>query len=128
MGSAYRRIDRMFNRAFRSVGLAHAQGQVLACLLQYGEMRPRDVAAKTGFDHSVVSRLVQELGRRKLVRRRRDPDDGRSMLLRPSRRAEALREPIRHVLERVNGRLRRDLALADLEGFERVTDVMARLP
>jgi DNA-binding MarR family transcriptional regulator len=128
LGSAYRRVDRMFNRAFRSVGLAHAHGQVLACLLQEGEMRARDVASRTGFDQSVVSRLVRELGRRKLVRRKRDPDDGRSMLLRPSRRAEALREPIRRLLERVNGRLRRDLAQADLEGFERVTDVMARLP
>lgn len=128
MGSAYRRVDRLFNRAFAGIGLTHAHAQVLACLLQDGEMRPKDVAARTGFDQSVVSRLSRELGRRRLLRRRRDPDDGRAMLLRPAARAEVLREPLVRLVERVNGRLRRDLAEADLEAFERVTAVMGRLP
>ena len=128
IGSVYRRVDRLFNRAFSPLGLTNAHAQILLCLLQDGEMRPVDVAARTGFDPSTVSRLSRELMRRKLVRRRKDPDDGRAMLLRPAARAETMREQLARTQERINGRLRRELARADLEAFERVTAVMDRLP
>lgn len=128
VSSAYRRVDRMFNRAFERLGIPHAHGQILICLLQDGEMRVADVAARTGFDPSTVSRLVKELARRRLVARRRNPDDGRSLLLSLAKRGEALRGDIERIQERLNHRLRSQLTEADLEGFERTIRVMERLP
>ena len=128
LGAAYRRVDRLFNRAFARIGLTHAHGYVLTCLLQAGELRARDFARLTGFEQSTVSRLLKELARRKLVRRRRDPDDGRSHLLSPGARAEALRGDIEHLLRRTDERLRRELARDDAEGLLRAAEVMERLP
>lgn len=128
LGSAYRRVDRLFNRAFRRIGLTHAHGYVLVCLLQAGELRARDLARLTGFEQSTISRLVRELARRKLVRRRRDPDDGRSRLLSAGARAEALRDDIEHLLRRADERVRRELPQADVDGLLRAAEVMERLP
>jgi DNA-binding MarR family transcriptional regulator len=77
MGAAYRRVDRLFNRTLRKTGLSHAHVHLLACLLAKGESRARDVARLTGFESSTVSRLLLDLSRRKFVRRRPDPTDGR---------------------------------------------------
>ena len=128
MGSAYRRVDRLFNRAFTRIGLTHAHGYVLTCLLQTGELRARDIAKITGFDQSTVSRLLKELARRRLVRRRPDPDDGRSHLLSAGTRAKALKGDIEHLLRRADEHLRRDLPQADVDGLLRATDVIERLP
>lgn len=128
MGSAYRRVDRLFNRAFARIGLTHAHGHVLACLLQGGELRARDIARLTGFEQSTVSRLLKELARRKLLRRRRDPDDGRSHLLSAGARAKALKDDIDHLLSRTDERLRRELPRADVDGLLRAADIMDRLP
>jgi len=128
LGSAYRRVDRLFNRAFARIGLTHAHGHVLTCLLQAGELRARDIARLTGFEQSTVSRLVKELARRKLVRRRRDPDDGRSHLLSAGARAKALSGDIERLLRRAEQRLRRELPQADVDGLLRAAEVMERLP
>jgi DNA-binding MarR family transcriptional regulator len=128
LGSAYRRVDRLFNRAFARIGLTHAHGHVLTCLLRAGELRAKDIAKLTGFEQSTVSRLLKELARRKLVRRRRDPDDGRSHLLSAGARAQALSDDIEHLLRRADERLRRELPRADVDGLLRAADIMDRLP
>lgn len=128
IGSAYRRVDRHFNRAFGRIGLTHAHGYVLTCLLAGGEQRMAEVARRTGFEQSTVSRLVKELSRRKLVRRRKDPEDGRALLLRPGTRGEALRPEIEAILRRTDSRVRKDLVQADIEGLLNATEIMDRLP
>ena len=128
LSSAYRRVDRLFNRAFRRLGISHAHGQVLMCLLQDGPLRAKDVAERTGFDRSTVSRLVKELARRKLVRRTRDPGDGRARTLEPAKRGAALRAEIADIQRRLNADLCRDLPQADLDAFQHVIEVMDRLP
>jgi DNA-binding MarR family transcriptional regulator len=128
LGSAHRRVDRLFNHALAQMGIANAHAQVLLCLLAEGELRMVDIARRTGFDHSTVSRLVKELSRRKLVRRRPHPDDGRAQLLRPGVRGEALRDEIGRLQRRLNDQLRRNLTEADLQGFFNAADIMDRLP
>jgi len=128
LGAAYRLVDRLFNRAFRRLGISHAHGQVLMCLLQDGPLRAKDVAQRTGFDRSTVSRLVKELARRKLIRRTKDPDDGRARLLEPAKRGAALRTEIAEISRRLNASLKKDLPEADLEAFQHVAEIMDRLP
>lgn len=128
LGSAWRRVDRLFNRAFKRVGLTHAHGHVLACLLAHGDMRLVDIARRTGFEPSTVSRLVKELVRRKLARRSPDPSDGRARLVGPAKRGEALRKDIEGLVQRAEERLRRDVAQADLEGFLTTTQAIDKLP
>jgi DNA-binding MarR family transcriptional regulator len=128
MGAAYRRIERLHDRAFREIGISHAHAQILTCLLQDGPLRPGDIEKRTGFEQSTVSRLVKELARRKLVRKGPHPSDRRARLLSAAKRGEALRKPIESIYERLNARLRRDLTEIDLEGFAQTIAVMDRLP
>ncbi len=128
IGSAHRRVDRFLNRAFARIGLTHAHGQLLAYLLAEGELRVTDLSARSGFEQSTVSRLVRELSRRRLVRRRKNPEDGRSQLWSPARRGLALRDEIEALLQRANDRLRRDLPDADLTGLLNASEILDRLP
>jgi DNA-binding MarR family transcriptional regulator len=128
LGSAFRRVDRLLNRLLAPVGLTHAHTQVLATLLADGELRVTDLAQRTGFEQSTVSRLVKELARRRLVKRRPHPDDGRARLYRPGRRATELRTELRDILRRADRQLRRELPEADLAGFRNTLGLIERLP
>lgn len=128
LGSAFRRVDRLLNRLLAPIGLTHAHTQVLATLLAAGELRVTDIAQRTGFEQSTVSRLVKELARRRMVRRRPHPDDGRARLYRPGRRAAELRTELRGILRKADERLRRELPAADLAGFFTTLEIIERLP
>ncbi len=127
VGAAFRSIDRYFNRLYLPLGINHAHGQVLACLMQEGELRMGAIAERTGLAASSVSRRVKELCRRKLVRLRKDPEDMRTQVLTLAKRGAALREPLLAIIERANARIRRDVPEEDLIGLERACDLMARL-
>lgn len=128
VGSAFRRIDRLFNRGFAEVGLAHAHAQVLLSLLREGETRMTTIARQTGFEQSTVSRLTRELARKRLVLKRKDPEDARSRILRPSMKARRLQARLERIEQRLNDRLRRELSADDLRGLLNATEVMGRLP
>jgi len=128
MGAAYRRADRLFNRTLRPTGLSSAHALILACLLGSGEQRMRDLARRTGFESSTVSRLVRDLARRKYVRHRPNPEDGRSNLYRAAARGEALGAEIERLVRHADERLRREPTEADLAAMLRVLEIMDRLP
>lgn len=128
LGAAFRRVDRLFGRAFRALDLPHSHGQLLLLLLREGEMRVGDLAARTGHEPSTAARLLGALSRRKLVRFRTDPADGRATLFRPAARAESLRPDLERLQSRVNDRLRSSLSAADLEACLRVLSALDRLP
>jgi len=128
LGAAYRRVDRLFNRALGRIGLTHAHGHVLACVLARPDQRVSELARRTGFEPSTVSRLVGTLARRKLVRRRRDPEDRRAVLVSPGARAGPLREELARLARRADERLRRELTQADLEGMLHAIEAIERLP
>ncbi len=128
LGSAFRRVDRLFNRAYAHLGISHAHVQLIQCLLLEGEMRVVDLADRTGLDASTVSRLAKELSRRRLIRKRPDPKDGRSRLLSAAARARALKTELNLLQNRINEKLRRSLPPADLEGLLRATGSLDQLP
>jgi DNA-binding MarR family transcriptional regulator len=128
LGSAFRRVDRLLNRMLAPVGLTHAHTQILAALFTHGEQRVTDLAQRTGFEQSTVSRLVKELARRRMVKRRPHPDDGRARLYRPGRRASEMRAELRDILRKADRQLRRELPDADLAGFLNTLELIERLP
>lgn len=128
LSSAFRRVDRLLNAALSGLALPSAHAQVLLCLLREGEMRQRDLAMLTGFEPSTVSRLMRALTRRKLVKSRPDPADGRGRLYAAGSRALDLQARLEHVFDSVNDRLRKGMLETDLQGFFRVTEALARLP
>jgi len=127
VGAAFRSLDRYFTRLYQPLGLSHAHGQALACLLQEEEVRIGTIAERTGLDASTVSRLVKELCRRRLVRRRPDPEDARAHILCLAKRGKAMRDAVAAVIAKANARIRRDVPEADLIGLERACEIMQHI-
>ncbi len=127
VGAAFRSLDRYFTRLYLPLGLSHAHGQVLACVMLEKETRIGAIADRTGLEPSTVSRLVKELSRRRLVRRRSDPEDARAHILALAKRGEAMRDAVAAVIAKANARIRRDMPEEDRIGLDRACELMARL-
>ena len=125
LGAAWRRLDRAFNRRYADLELSHAHAQVLLCVLERGEIRMSEIVPLTGLSQPTVSRLAADLSKRRFLRRRRDPDDGRSQLLAPSKRAERIALELRTKQEAVEARIRSALAAEDLDELRRMLDLIA---
>lgn len=97
-------------------GLSIAMWRVLAALSANGEQRQVDIAGMTSIDVSTLSRLVTRLVRRGLVTRARSRSNSREVVVRLSRRGEALVAtliPVARSLEdaAIAGVSRRDLSV-----------------
>ncbi len=128
LGAAYRRVDRLVNRELRELEISHADLHILFAVMERGELRVTDIAQLTGFEESTTSRLVRELARRKLLRRRRNPTDARSHLLTVGTRTKNLRIELEQITRRVQAQLVRDLPQVDRDGFLRTVDLLDRIP
>ncbi|MHC4953792.1 MAG: MarR family winged helix-turn-helix transcriptional regulator [Planctomycetota bacterium] len=115
LAAAHRRLDRLFNRTYASLGLSHAHGQILLCIFERGEARMSEIVASTGLAQSTVSRLTKELSRQRYLRREKDPADARAQLLSPGKRAISLKDELYSLQDRINTRIRHELAGADVE-------------
>jgi len=128
LGAAWRRVDRLYGRALEPLGLPHAHGAVLAAVLAEPGLHAADLAQRTGFEASTVSRLVCELCRRKFLRREADPEDGRARLVFAGKRGEDLRDDLVAAIRRADDRLRGELGDAAADAIIRAADALERLP
>jgi DNA-binding MarR family transcriptional regulator len=99
----------LLQRAFAGLPLDPRDWGVLSVLRAFGPQTPTALAAFLGMAPTTLSSTIARLSRRRLVRKRRNPDDGRSYLLEVGARGEALIDRVgpsfRDVLERVNAEL-----------------------
>jgi len=109
LGSELIRLMRVLNawqlRARDEAQWGWGDRMLLGRLVDFGEQRATDLAAKSFLDLSTVSRQISSLVTRGLVRRRPDPDDRRGTLLAAT---EAGRAEVRHY------RARRDRMMAEV--------------
>jgi DNA-binding MarR family transcriptional regulator len=80
----------LLERAFAGLPLTPSDWGVLSILRAFGPQTPTALAAFLGMAPSTLSSAIGRLSRRKLVRKRRNPADGRSYLLEVSATGEAL--------------------------------------
>jgi DNA-binding MarR family transcriptional regulator len=125
LGAAWRRADRLFNRAYAPLELSHAHVQVLLCVVERGELRMADIVPLTGLAQPTVSRLAADLSRHRYLRRRPDPEDGRARLLAPSKRAVRIAPELRRIQDEVEDELRRALSEADFAALIARLDFIA---
>ena len=82
LGDAVDTLLRAYKHALRHPAHGTLPLLELAHLLDRGDLRLGELAARRGVDQSVVSRQVGELAARGLAERRADPADGRAGLVR----------------------------------------------
>jgi DNA-binding MarR family transcriptional regulator len=87
---------------------------VLSLIGARGSVRLTDVASELGLPLTTMSDLVRRLEGRGLVRRRRNPDDGRSSLFELTARGTREWQRGWGALQRVNERLARDVDFGEM--------------
>jgi DNA-binding MarR family transcriptional regulator len=99
----------LLQRAFAEDPIDPRDWGVLSVLRAFGPQTPTSLAAFLGMAPTTLSSAITRLSRRRLVRKRRNPDDGRSYLLEVGARGEALIERVgpsfRDALQRINEEL-----------------------
>lgn len=99
----------LLRRAFADLSLDPRAWGVLSVLRAFGPQTPTALAAFLGMAPTTLSSWIAHLSRRRLVRKRRNPDDGRSYLLEVSARGEELIHlagpSFQRALERLNAEL-----------------------
>lgn len=80
LGKAYKVVNRLYEEELRAVGLTNSQFAVLVTLARFGEMSSHALAEKLGSDPSTVSRNMDLLERRDLVKEKVDKRDRRVRL------------------------------------------------
>ncbi len=78
---AARSLARLFDEAFRPVGLTNGQFSMLMSLNRPGPARMREVAALLAMDRTTLTAALKTLERRGLLQVRTDPEDRRGKLL-----------------------------------------------
>ena len=115
----------------RDIGLPQAQWRVLLQLAVGGAQNPNAVAQETGLARSHVTQALQALGRRRLVSRKADREDGRRIVVALSGAGRALVEDgmLAHAPRRarlVAGMSARERATLD-RALAKLTDAVQRL-
>jgi DNA-binding MarR family transcriptional regulator len=119
----------LLQRAFAGVPIDPREWGVLSILRVFGPQTPTALAAFLGMAPTTLSSLIARLARRRLVRRRRNPSDGRSYLLEVTARGEAVFQAagprFQAALEQVDAALgeRRDAAL---DGQDALTEALRK--
>jgi DNA-binding MarR family transcriptional regulator len=75
------RIAAAFGEEVRPLGATLPMWRVLAALRERDGRRMGDLSATTSIEVSTLTRLVDQMERRELVVRRRDPEDARAVVL-----------------------------------------------
>ena len=93
LGRLHTRVSEGVTARFRQEGIADitpAQANALMVLFQRRHpLTARQLAGELGVSEVTVGRFVRRLEEAGWVERARDPDDGRAILLRPTRKARA---------------------------------------
>jgi DNA-binding MarR family transcriptional regulator len=80
---AFRRVNRASNRALRPHGLTAEQAHVLLILWLEGPMKVGELGRTLALSSATLTGAIDRMERAGLVRRVRDPDDGRAFVLEP---------------------------------------------
>jgi DNA-binding MarR family transcriptional regulator len=86
-------LQRLHTECLKDLNVTPAQFSLMTCLVYLNENGPVTAArivAHTGMDKMMVSDLVKTLEGKRLIRRKDNPDDGRSFIVEPTRLGEKI--------------------------------------
>ena len=89
-GRLSRRVDAFYQEALRSSRLKYSDYAVLSLLRFSGGMSPKQLNAYLAITSGGLTKTIQRLEKRKLVRRQPNPQDGRGTLMFLTKKGERL--------------------------------------
>ena len=114
-------VYRMFAENYEgSFNLTIPEIRAITVIAEYGTLSPTAVGQHTLMDKVKVSRATQSLVAKGLLHQRQDPNDGRSRLLRLTRKGVAIHARFVPLATRLESSLFENLSQADLNALDRV--------
>jgi|ERR1019366_3552673 DNA-binding MarR family transcriptional regulator len=122
-------VYRMFAENYvGSFNLTIPEIRALSVIAEHGTLSPTAVGQHALMDKVKVSRATQSLVAKGLLRQRQDPNDGRSRLLRLTRKGAAVHAKFVSLATRLEAMLFGNLSRADLNALNRIlTKITTRL-
>jgi DNA-binding MarR family transcriptional regulator len=122
-------VQRMFAESYDgSLHLTIPEIRALSVIAEFGTLSPTAVGQRTWMDKVKVSRATQSLVAKGLLHQRADPHDGRSRLLRLTRKGVATHARYVPLANRLEAELFEGLSRADIAALSRtLTKITSRL-
>src|ERR1700685_1499873 len=114
-------VQRIFAQSYEGLlNLTIPEIRALSVIAEFGTLSPTAVGQHTWMDKVKVSRATQSLVAKGLLRQRPDPNDGRSRLLRLTRKGEDTHASFVPLAIRLEAELFEGLSRADVAALSRV--------
>ena len=122
---ATRQIGVWFEQQMAGTGLMPQEGHLLTYLRRYAPCPVREVAMVFDLRGSTVTSVLDRLEERKLIARRANPDDRRSLLVELTREGEELADQVATIAARFESAVSRRTSAQDEAGFRAVIAAIA---
>ncbi|MCF8038092.1 MAG: MarR family transcriptional regulator [Desulfohalobiaceae bacterium] len=106
----------------RGLEITPEQWSVLSCLWEKEGLYSTEIAEKTGRDKHTISRIINLLLKKGLVRRQRDPQDKRRAYLYLSEKGRELERPVNAVVEDFCARVFRGVSESEVMQLQRIQE------
>ncbi|WP_376741364.1 MarR family winged helix-turn-helix transcriptional regulator [Actinomadura latina] len=90
--AASRAMTAVYRPLLEPLGLTYPQYLVMATLWEYGDLSVRDLVERLQLDYGTMTPLLKRLEKRDLLRRTRNPDDERTVIVSLTPEGDAMRE------------------------------------
>lgn len=130
LGYLLRRAHRLFAKTLAKRlaehGIPLAQFQILRVLWSRDGLTQTELSDSIEVERAALTGIFTELERSGLVRRKRDPSDGRRMLVFLTKRGRSLHDPLMHVALSINDIAVDGLAPADVKRATSIVETLVR--
>ena len=115
-----RQITMYLEARTQELGVSPLEGHVLTYLRKYAPAPVGELVRVFGLKQSTFTSLLDRLERAGLVRRERNPDDRRSLLVHITARGRELTTRLNRMLEKLEDDIRTRLRRGEVKGFHAV--------
>ena len=117
LNALVRDLNKIWEAQFVDLGLTPPLGYMLALILSEPGLSQKDLAQRLHLERSTVTRFLEVLENKGLIRRESAPEDGRVIRVSPSEKGKALKPKVFKVLKKVSAVLDSKMAGQEIEAL-----------
>lgn len=125
--ATWQAVSKMYNEEAKNYGLTMAIGFTLLSIAPKGGTPSTTLGPKMGMEATSLSRILKNIEERGFIERKRNPKDGRGVLIFLTPLGLEKREESKAVVLRFNEVVKENTTQDDLVGFFRIIDIINKL-
>lgn len=125
--ATWQAVSKMYNEEAKNYGLTMAIGFTLLSIDPKGGTPSTTLGPKMGMEATSLSRILKNIEERGFIERKRNPKDGRGVLIFLTPLGLEKREESKEVVLRFNEVVKENTTQDDLVGFFKIIDIINKL-